>query len=246
MARKRNLFDPHSDAPFRLSRSKIDLYMKCRRCFYLDRRLGVSQPGSPPFSLNSAVDELLKKEFDEYRHTQKAHPLVTAAGVNAVPFQHSHLEVWRESLRAGISYALPNTTLVITGGIDDVWLNHNGQLHVVDYKATSKNGAVSLDADWQIAYKRQVEIYQWLFRKNGFDVSNTAYFVYCNGDKSLPRFDKTLSFSISILPYEGSTAWIEPALSELYECLRSPVVPKAIEGCDHCEYRLSASRVEQW
>jgi hypothetical protein len=38
-----------------------------------------------------------------------------------------------------------------------------------------------LDAPWQISYKRQVEIYQWLFKKNGFDVEDIAYFVYCNG-----------------------------------------------------------------
>lgn len=52
------------------------------------------------------------------------------------------------------------------------------ELIVVDYKATSKTTAVSLDADWQIAYKRQAEIYQWLLRKNDFSVSNIAYFVY--------------------------------------------------------------------
>ena len=29
--------------------------------------------------------------------------------------------------------------------------------------------------------KRQMEIYQWLLRKNGFKVSDTGYFVYANG-----------------------------------------------------------------
>ena len=38
---------------------------------------------------------------------------------------------------------------------------------VVDYKATAKQRDVTLDADWQIAYKRQMEIYQWLLRANG-------------------------------------------------------------------------------
>jgi hypothetical protein len=43
---------------------------------------------------------------------------------------------------------------------------------VVAYKATSKKGEVSLDAHWQVSYKRQMEIYQWLLRKNGLPVSN--------------------------------------------------------------------------
>ncbi|MEK7077575.1 MAG: hypothetical protein AAB928_00560, partial [Patescibacteria group bacterium] len=62
--RSRNLFNPDSKTPFRLSRSKIDLFLNCPRCFYLDRRLGVAQPPGYPFALNSAVDKLLKKEFD--------------------------------------------------------------------------------------------------------------------------------------------------------------------------------------
>ncbi len=44
--RTRNLYDPASKEPFRLSRSKIDLFLECARCFYLDRRLGVGGQGS--------------------------------------------------------------------------------------------------------------------------------------------------------------------------------------------------------
>lgn len=65
--RKNNLYNPESLELFRLSRSKIDLFINCPRCFYLDRKLGVAQPLGYPFSLNSAVDKLLKKEFDLHR-----------------------------------------------------------------------------------------------------------------------------------------------------------------------------------
>ena len=58
--RTRNLFDPNSEKPFKLSRSKIDLFWECPRCFYFDRRLGVGRPPGFPFALNSAVDHLLK------------------------------------------------------------------------------------------------------------------------------------------------------------------------------------------
>jgi len=34
------LFDPRSDKPFVLSRSKVELFIDCPRCFYLDRGLG--------------------------------------------------------------------------------------------------------------------------------------------------------------------------------------------------------------
>lgn len=244
--RARNLFDPTVDKPFRLSRSKIDLFMKCARCFYLDRRLGISQPPGPPFSLNTAVDELLKREFDTCREARKPHPLMSVHGIDAVPFKHADLDIWRDALRRGISFSLKNTNLVITGGIDDVWENKKGELHIVDYKATAKSGEVSLDADWQIGYKRQVEIYQWLFRGNNFKVSDTAYFVYCNGDKERPAFDGRLDFSIKVIPYNGSTEWIEPALYELFETLKSPHLPAPSQECEHCKYRAHAAAVETW
>lgn len=244
--RTRHLFDPTLDTPFRLSRSKIDLALKCQRCFYLDRRFGISQPPSPPFSLNSAVDELLKREFDLCRESQTTHPLMKSVGLDAVPFKHEKMDEWRDALRRGVTYALPRTNLVVTGGIDDLWVNKKGELYVVDYKATSKNGEVSLDADWQISYKRQVEIYQWLFRMNGFSVSDTAYFVYCNGDKERPSFDARLDFSIKVLPYNGNTDWVEPALRDIFELLKAPKLPPSAEKCEHCTYREKAAAVESW
>ena len=57
-------YDPGSDNPFIISRSKIDLYLKCKRCAYLDMRLGIKQPKSFPYNLNSRIDNLLKEEFD--------------------------------------------------------------------------------------------------------------------------------------------------------------------------------------
>lgn len=65
--RTKNLYNPDSKEPFKLSRSKIDLFLNCPRCFYLDRRLGVGRPPGSPFALNSAVDVLFKKEFDLHR-----------------------------------------------------------------------------------------------------------------------------------------------------------------------------------
>lgn len=235
--RTRNLFDPNSKAQFRISRSKLDLFLNCSRCFYIDRRLGVGQPPGFPFNLNSAVDALLKKEFDYYRERQEPHPLCVDNGIEAIPFKHEKMDEWRDSLRRGVTCEIDGTTLTLTGGVDDVWINPSTQeIIVVDYKATSKNGDVSLDADWQIGYKRQAEVYQYLFRKNGFKVSDTAYFVYCNGRTDLERFDKRLEFEISILPYVGNADWVEEKVKEAFRCLMESKPPEASEDCDFCKY----------
>src|SRR5580693_7710100 len=72
----RGIFEPNSSEPFTISRSGIDLFVQCQRCFYLDKRLGTARPPGFPFSLNSAVDALLKREFDGHRAAGTAHPLM--------------------------------------------------------------------------------------------------------------------------------------------------------------------------
>lgn len=241
--RKRNLYDPKSKEPFRLSRSRIDLFVSCPRCFYIDRRLGLDRPPGFPFSLNSAVDKLLKKEFDTHRAKKSAHPLMKSYGIDAVPLQHEKMDEWRDALRRGITYLHPATNLMITGGVDDVWVKPNGELFIVDYKATSKVEEVTLDADWQIGYKRQMEIYQWLFRRNGFKVSNTGYFVYCNGDSDREAFDAKLEFDIKVIPYEGNDAWVEATILDIHKCLNGSQIPKSSPDCDYCLYTKSLAEV---
>lgn len=234
--RTRGLFDPQSSEPFRLSRSKIDLFVECPRCFYLDQRHGIARPRSFPFTLNNAVDLLLKKEFDIHREAGSTHPLMKAYGIDAVPYKHPSLEEWRDALKRGISYHYEPAQLIVRGGIDDVWIDTHGSLIIVDYKATSKDTDVNLDADWQQGYKRQMEIYQWLFAMNGFTVSDTGYFVYVNGKTDAKAFDAKLEFDVKILPYTGNSTWIPKTLETITACLRDNRTPKKNITCEHCGY----------
>ncbi|MEK7580150.1 MAG: PD-(D/E)XK nuclease family protein [Patescibacteria group bacterium] len=242
--RVKNLYNPNSKEPFRLSRSKIDLFIECQRCFYLDRRLGVSRPPGFPFALNSAVDTLLKKEFDIHRAKKTAHPLMETYDVKALPFAHEKMDLWRDALRGGIQYCHPPTNFLVTGGIDDIWINKQEELIIVDYKATAKNTEINLDAEWQESYKRQVEVYQWLFRKNGFKVSKTTYFVYCNGRTDRKAFDGKLEFEIKLIPYVGDDSWIEETLFKARECLIKNEPPISAPGCDYCNYLRAIGEVE--
>ena len=242
--RTRYIYTPNQEKPFKLSRSKVDSYLNCKKCFYIDRRLGVGQPPGFPFNINSAVDELLKKEFDIFRNEASAHPYMAETGKNLIPYQNDELDNWRENFK-GVQYLHEETNLLLTGAVDDVWFDlDTEELVVVDYKATSKNGEVSLDADWQISYKRQMDFYQWLLRQKGFPVSNDGYFVYCNGDKSLSRFDEKIQFKVSILKYTGSTEWIEPTIFEIKNTLDSDTLPNSNEDCSYCIYTEDRKSVE--
>lgn len=240
----KGLFDPDAGEPFTLSRTGIDLFIECPRCFYLEKRLGLRRPPGFPFSLNAAVDNLLKKEFDAHRAKGEAHPMMKTYGIDAVPYADDRLDEWRDALRRGIAHEYKAQNLVIRGGIDDVWVNPKGELHIVDYKATAKRSEVSLDAEWQAGYKRQVEVYQWLFRQNGFPVSDTAYFVYCNGLLDAEAFDGKLEFTVSVIPYVGSDAWIPNTLRNIRKTLSAPAPPAANPECDYCAYYAARGEIE--
>jgi hypothetical protein len=242
--RTRGLFDPSSSEPYRLSRSKIDLFHECPRCFYLDQRLGVPRTSFPAFTLNNAVDELMKKEFDAYRAKGTKHSLMKDYKIDAVPFNDPRMEEWRDALRRGVQFHHEPTNLILRGGVDDVWVTPNGELHVVDYKATSKKNDddVNLDGPWQKGYKRQVEIYQWLLRGIGETVSDVAYFVYVNGISDAPAFDKKLEFKVKIIAHKGETDWIEPLIFNMNDCLRGEEVPAANPTCEYCGYREAAGK----
>ena len=241
--RMRNLFNPDAKEPYRLSRSRLENFVSCPRCFYLDRRLGIEPPGIPSFTLNSAVDELLKKEFDLYRRRHAPHPVMEAYGIEAIPSAHPMIDEWRENFR-GIQYHHPATNLIIQGAVDDIWVDKKGQLFVVDYKSTSTNEAITLDSQYRESYKRQMEVYQWLLRQLKFDVSNTGYFVYCNADKSKEAFNATLTFKIEIITYIGSVDWVEPVILEAHKCLLLDELPDASNECEYCLYRQISVEVE--
>lgn len=234
--RSRYLYHPSSSYPFKISRSKIDLFLECPKCFYLDRRLGIARPSFPAFSLNLAVDVLLKKEFDLLRKVRQPHDLMKRYQINAVPFQHQELEIWRNNFR-GKEYHHRITNLVISGAVDDIWVNPRDELLIVDYKSTSTEKEISLDDEYKQTYKKQLEVYQWIFRQSGFKVSDTGYFVFANAGKNRPSFDGKLEFELSIVSHHGDDSWVEPTVSAIKNCLDSDDLPASGKTCEYCLYR---------
>jgi RecB family exonuclease len=228
--------------PFKLSRSKIDDFIKCPRCFYLDRKLGIGHPSIPGYTLNSAVDALLKKEFDIHRAKNRAHPLMKAYGLRLVPYAHEKMDIWRENFK-GVQFYHEPTGFLLFGAVDDIWVDKKGVLYVVDYKATSTAADFDLESKYKQGYKRQMEIYQWLLRHNGFKVSDTGYFVACNGRKDRAAFDAKLEFKVEIVPYKGDDSWVEKTVIAAHKCLSAAKPPKSGKDCEYCAYVEQAKQV---
>lgn len=238
-AERNKPYQPGQKEVFKVSRSKIELFTQCARCFWLDTRLKIKRPNGPPFNINKAIDELFKKEFDVFRVKGEPHPLMTDNQIKAIPYAHANLDKWRANF-TGVATVHELTNLHVFGAVDDIWVNDEGELIVVDYKATSKASEINIDSDWQISYKRQLEVYQWLLRANGFKVSDTGYFVYTNARMDLDGFNDRLEFTTKVIPYTGSDKWVEDTLLRMKECMEGdmPAVGNAAMGgdCDFCLY----------
>jgi hypothetical protein len=234
MGRKAVLFKKGEEKLFKLSRTKIENFVQCPRCFYLDQKMGIKRPSSYPPTLNIAVDALMKKEFDHYRELEQPHPC--QVDLNLIPAKHEQLEEWRNQF-SGVKVEFNG--FLVYGGIDDLWFNTATQeYHVADYKATSNKLAPTLHGDWKASYRRQCEMYGWMLSKNDLNVSKRGYFVYVNANAGLDGFNGRLEFDTHLLPYDGNWSWIESTINNIRDVLESDTIPAGNEECEYCKFMV--------
>lgn len=223
----------------KLSRFAVETSLNCERCFWLQYKHSISLRGLP-FSLNLCVDQLVKREFDKYRKLQKPHPYFKKIGLHdVVPFDHPEIEDWRD-FRKGAYYKNPEKGYIFGGIVDDIWSKKDGTLIISDTKSTSKkdfNWEETL-SNWDYAqgYKRQLEMYIWLFRKLGFTVSNQAVLLYFNASKNRDEFNEKLEFETHLIQIDCNDDWVEGAILHAKNLLDQEKMPTASNQCDRCNY----------
>ena len=237
-----SIYKPNQVKDFKLSRSKFDDFLKCQRCFYLDRVKGLISPGMPSWSLNETTDLLLKKEFDRCREDQKPHRLFLENGLgHLVPFKHEEMDNWRDSMRHGLIAKFEDTNINLSGGIDDIWQDTKTKdLIVVDYKSQASSYAVEpdsyLNSGWHQGYKLQMDFYNFLLNLMGFKTADTSYFLVVNANRNAEGFFSNMAFSETLIPYKHSTSWIPEKVREMIDLMNQEKVPKNNPSCENCAY----------
>tara|TARA_X000000950_G_scaffold282273_1_gene380779 strand:- start:3398 stop:4219 length:822 start_codon:yes stop_codon:yes gene_type:complete len=246
MPRHRGTYKPEMSEPYELGRSRLEAFIKCPGCFWLDRAKGVKFPDMPGWTLNTATDTLLKKDFDKYRILKKPHPLMIKNGLkDLVPYDHEDFHKWTQALTLGFRTYHEKTNIILGGGLDDVWINtKTQQVHIVDYKstATGKNDQqdsikrVDINDHFKSSFRRQMDIYQFIMKNNNFDVSNTGYFLYVNADQHFEEGmlhdqvdEAVMKFRVEFIEYKGDSSWVEETLIKAKECLLQEKCPKHAE-----------------
>jgi len=194
-----------------LSPNSLNLYLECPHCFWLDKNLGIKRPPPYPYALNSAVDELLKEEFDTYRQKSLPHPLLKENNIKAHLFENQKLlNQWRNNF-AGIRYFDPDLQATLFGAVDDVLEFDDGKIAPLDYKSTGSSTANIYDR-----FQLQLDTYTFLMEKNGFKTAKKGYLAFYIVDKTRGFIDR--------LPFRKEIIEIDTNPSDIFEIFKDAAV----------------------
>jgi CRISPR/Cas system-associated exonuclease Cas4 (RecB family) len=156
---------------YKISPSSINLMEECPRCFWLAIHGKWKRPQGIFPSLPSGMDGILKIHFDKFRDKGELPPEIREECSDCKLFDDKEkLKIWRSNFK-GIQYT--EGDFMLRGAVDNL-LVKNGKLIVLDYKTRG----FPLKDDTHEHYKVQMDIYNFLLRKNGYSVENYSYLLF--------------------------------------------------------------------
>jgi hypothetical protein len=213
------------DKTILLSPNSLNLFLECQHCFWLDKNLGIKRPPPYPYALNSAVDALLKEEFDTYRQKGLPHPMLEDNNIKAHLFKNQKLlNQWRNNL-AGIRYFDAELQATLFGAVDDILEFDDGKIAPLDYKSTGSSVAHIYDR-----FQLQLDTYTFLIEKNGFQTPRKGYLAFYVVDKSRGFIDR-LPFKKEIMEIETNPSDIYEIFKDAVSVLKQPTPPAHSTDC---------------
>lgn len=217
----------------KISRSKIELFIECQRCFWLDAKYKIKRPeGIKGTYLGSKYDSILKNEFDKHRQNNTKPQELDKYNFDL----YSNLEKlkkWRNDL----GFYHLNHKIYYYGKIDDLLINKEKELIPFDFKTTlSKNKKIE---NYENYYKRQLEIYGYFLKKQKEQVINLGilYVIEIEINENFEKIERRELIFVKNLNYDIYDEILDK-LKEVYFSAKEPTLnPK-------CEYCLRDFRIK--
>ena len=212
--------------PYKLSPSTLSLMTDCPRCFWLQFKKDIKRPEGIFPSLPSGMDRVLKIHFDSYIEKNQLPPELIKHKVEANLFPDiQKLQVWRDYKR-GLQWTDEKGN-VLKGAIDTILINNN-KLIVLDYKTRG----YEVKEDTHEHYRDQLDVYNFLLRKNNYETEDYSYLLFYHPDKVV---DNVFLFHTSLVKVNVNIANAENLFKNALALLEGPL--PGLSDCEYCRYR---------
>lgn len=213
-----------------LSPNSLNLFLECPLCFWLEKRKGIRRPQPYPYTLNTAVDLLLKAEFDRYRAEGKLHPLISASNIPARLFPNQKLiNEWRNNSK-GIRYYDSDLDATLFGAVDDILEFEEGKLAPLDYKTTGSSVPTVYDR-----FQLQMDAYTHLLEKNGYPTLRKGCLAFYIVDKK-SGFEDKLPFRKEIHLIDTDPSYVQEIFEDAVATLRRVTPPSHSQDCQYGQW----------
>jgi len=211
---------------YKLSPSALNLMKECPRCFWLTQHKVWKRPQGIFPSLPSGMDGILKTHFDKFMKQGKMPPELCEHDEcqNLKLFDDEELlQVWRNNWR-GISWEDKDGN-ILKGAVDNI-LVKGKKLIVLDYKTRG----YPLKDDTADHYQNQVDFYNFLLRKNGYETEDYAFLLFYISKEVTATGE--FIFDTTLVKMKVDVKNAEKIWKKALELLDSDCPKK---GCEWCE-----------
>ncbi|MEK6920774.1 MAG: PD-(D/E)XK nuclease family protein [Nanoarchaeota archaeon] len=212
---------------YKFSPSSLSLLKECPKCFWLHFNKGIKRPDTIFPSLPSGMDGILKKHFDFFMEKGELPPELNQLNGEVKLFNDIELlKIWRSNFK-GIQWTDKNGNL-FRGAIDNL-LQKGKKLIVLDYKTRG----FPLKEDTAAHYQDQMDIYNFLLRKNDYETEEYAYLLFYHPNKVNNNGD--VLFHTDLVKMRIDVHNAEKIFKNALDILEAEM-PNASEQCGFCTW----------
>lgn len=194
-------------------------------------RKGILRPATPFPSLPSGMDRILKKHFDTFRDKRELPPELKKLEGKVKLFDNARLlDEWRNNFK-GIQWEDKNGN-ILRGAVDNI-LQKRKKLIILDYKTRG----FPLKEDTHKHYQDQMNVYNLLFRRNGYQTEDYSYLLFYYPNKVLKNGN--IDFHVDVIEIKINVNAAEKLFKEALKTLGAPK-PKSHKDCKFCKWHLLA------
>lgn len=212
---------------YKLSPSSLSLLKDCPRCFWLNFNKKIKRPDGAFPSLPSGMDKVLKLHYDKFRDLGQLPKELKGLDKGTKLFDDDELlSTWRNN-RKGIQWTDEQGN-ILHGAVDNI-LQKGGKLIVLDYKTRG----FPLKEDTAEHYQDQLDIYNFLLRKNGYETEDYSFLIFYHPNTIHENGD--VDFHADLIKMKVSVENAERIFAKAITILEGPN-PPCSEGCKYCKW----------